>query len=234
MTVAAVSPAAEAGISAGDSLISIDGRTFESATDAREYIGLHGDYGVEVVVEQSDGAYYSANLISEDLESVGVHGVGVGIVKTGLVSYPVHLAVVQGVVATGQYTVAIVQAFWDLLVDLVVSQEVSVDLSGPVGIAVLTGEVAALGIVYLLQFTAVLSINLAVINILPFPALDGGRVLFLIIEKIRGRAVDQRLEAVVHNLGFLLLMGLVVLVTYRDFVKFGDQIWGTLKSIVGA
>ena len=83
----------------------------------------------------------------------------------------------------------------------------------------MTGEVAALGFVYLLQFTAVLSINLAIINILPFPALDGGRVLFLVIEKLRGgKPVSEKVEGVVHNVGFALLIALVLLVTYKDVV----------------
>ena len=95
------------------------------------------------------------------------------------------------------------------------------ELSGPVGIAVMTGQVAALGISYLLQFAAILSINLAIINILPFPALDGGRILFVIIEKLRrGKPVNQKIETIVHNLGFIFLMSLVVLVTYQDIVKF--------------
>ena len=83
------------------------------------------------------------------------------------------------------------------------------------------------------QFAALLSINLAVINILPFPALDGGRVLFLFFEKVRGKAVDTKLEAIVHNLGFLFLMALIVLVTYGDFARYGQQILGKLKSLVG-
>jgi regulator of sigma E protease len=97
----------------------------------------------------------------------------------------------------------------------------------------MTGEVAKLGFVYVLQFAAILSVNLAVINILPFPALDGGRLLFLFIEAVRRRAVDEKTEAVVHNIGFALLMALVVLVTYRDFVKFGGQMWGAIRGFVG-
>jgi len=125
---------------------------------------------------------------------------------------------------SAQYTIEVVKAFAGLIRNLVVEQTVSVELSGPVGIAVMTGQAAAMGIVYLVQFAALLSINLAVLNVLPFPALDGGRVLFLVIEKFRGRPVDEKVEAMVHNLGFALLMILVALVTYRDFVKFGGQI----------
>lgn len=234
VTVAEDSPAADAGIVSGDTLVSMDSRTFDSAESARDYIRETGDDGVEVVVKKEDGTFVTSTLVSEDLANVDVHGVGLGLVNTGLVSFPAHLAVLHGVATTGTFTAEVVRSFWDLLKNLVVNQTVSVDLSGPVGIAVMTGEAADLGVVYLLQFAALLSINLAVVNVLPFPALDGGRILFLAIEVVRRKAVDQNVEAIVHNLGFALLMALVLLVTYRDFVKFGGQMWGAVKSLVGA
>jgi len=92
-------------------------------------------------------------------------------------------------------------------------------LAGPVGIASLTGQAARMGLVYVLQFAAMLSINLAILNFLPFPALDGGRVLFLIIEKIKGKPVNREVEAVIHNIGFTLLMVLILAVTYRDIAR---------------
>ncbi|MFH1132733.1 MAG: RIP metalloprotease RseP [Pseudomonadota bacterium] len=233
MSLVSESPASVAGVEIGDKLVSIDSLVFESTNEAREYIGANGDDGVEIVIERDDSEFYTYNLVSEDLSGFDVHGVGVGFVETAFVSYPIHTAVFQGVVATGYYTVAVMDAFLKIIVNLFTAQGLGAELSGPVGIAVLTGEVAALGFVYLLQFAAILSINLAIINILPFPALDGGRVLFLIIEKIRGKAANQKVEAIVHNLGFLLLMLVVVFVTYRDFVTFGDSIWGGLKSVVG-
>jgi regulator of sigma E protease len=89
-----------------------------------------------------------------------------------------------------------------------------------------------MGIIYLLQFTALLSVNLAVINFLPFPALDGGRILFLLIEKIRRKPVSQKIENLVHNIGFSLLMLLVLLVTYRDVIKFSDKFVGLWDKII--
>lgn len=226
------SPADEAGIVAGETIVSLDGQTFAFDTEAREYFAEHGTAGVEMVVQAEDGSERTVTVTSTYLEALDQTGVGIGFLTTGLVAYPFFSAIGQGIYTTYQFTFEILKAFGGLIRDLVVSQEVAVDLSGPVGIAVMTGQVAAMGIVYLLQFAAVLSINLAIINVLPFPALDGGRILFLIIEKIRGRAVDQKIEVAVHNLGFMLLMLVVVLVTYKDFVTFGDQIWGAIKSMV--
>jgi regulator of sigma E protease len=130
------------------------------------------------------------------------------------------------------FTKEILVALYELIKNLIVTQKVAVDLSGPVGIAVLTGQVARMGFIYLLQFTALLSINLAVINFIPFPALDGGRILFLIIEKIRRKPVSQKIENLVHNIGFALLMALVLLVTYRDVVRFGDKFVGLWEKII--
>jgi regulator of sigma E protease len=93
-------------------------------------------------------------------------------------------------------------------------------LGGPVKIAQLTGQVADMGIIYLMQFTAFLSLNLAVLNIMPFPALDGGRVVFLIIEKIRGKRNNQKFEQMANAAGFALLLLLMLVVTIKDVKGF--------------
>lgn len=232
MQVVEDSPAALAGIVAGDEIVSVDGQVFVSDSEARAYMAQHSGEGVELVAQKSDGTYTTYTLTSEYLESVDATGVGLAFVSTGLVSYPFFQAVGQGFWTTGQLTIEVVKAFYGLIRDLILTQHVGVDLSGPVGIAVMTGQVAQMGIIYLLQFTAILSINLAIINIFPFPALDGGRVLFLLIEKLRGRPVNQRIEIAAHNLGFMLLMVLVVLVTYKDLVTFSDEIVGAIKSFI--
>jgi len=84
-----------------------------------------------------------------------------------------------------------------------------------------------------LQFAAVLSINLAVLNLLPIPALDGGRILFVLIEVIRRKPNNAQVEGIVHGVGMLCLMGLIALVTYHDIVRFGGSILGAFRSFVG-
>ena len=96
----------------------------------------------------------------------------------------------------------------------------SLQLTGPVGIAQITGEVAKAGISPLLEFAAFLSINIGFINLLPLPALDGGRIAFVILEKLRhGKRVSPRTESLVHFIGFALLIGLVIAVTYNDISR---------------
>ncbi|MBI4714210.1 RIP metalloprotease RseP [Candidatus Uhrbacteria bacterium] len=232
MTVLEKSPAKEAGVNEGDNIVSIDGRVFDLAQDARDHISEKGLSGIELVTQSKDESYKTFVLTSEPLEGTEIIGIGLGFELTGFVSYPFFQSIWQGILTTGELTFAIVAAFIGIIANLISGQGVGVDLSGPVGIAVLTGQVAALGLIHLLQFTALLSINLAVINVLPFPALDGGRLLFLVIEKFRGKNVNVKIETAVHNFGFLLLMVLVVLVTYKDFVNFGDEILGAIKSFI--
>ena len=90
------------------------------------------------------------------------------------------------------------------------------DLSGPVGIVSAVNESASQGVVYYLILTALMCVNLAVINILPFPALDGGRILFVIIRKITGKMISDELEAKIHMIGMALLLALVVMITFKD------------------
>lgn len=93
------------------------------------------------------------------------------------------------------------------------------EVSGPVGIAKMVGDSAELGFSYLLNVTAMISLSLVAINILPIPALDGSRILFVIIEKIIRRPVPMKYEQVAHTIGFVLLMILIVVVTGRDILN---------------
>jgi regulator of sigma E protease len=93
------------------------------------------------------------------------------------------------------------------------------DIGGPIMIASIIGQAARVGILNVLNWMAIISINLGIINLLPFPALDGGRILFIIIEMIRGKAVDPRKESYVHMLGFAILMLLMIFIIYNDVMR---------------
>jgi len=218
MQVLVDSPAAKAGIKEGDSIEMIDGHAIVDAEEARSYFAEHGKNGMDLVLQKEDKSIKTVHITSEELAGQKMVGIGVAFARTGLVSFPFYLAIPQGINATAQFTGDILSAFWGLLRSLVGGRGPGMDLSGPVGIAVMTGQVAAMGFVHLLQFAAILSINLGVVNVLPFPALDGGRIFFLIIEKIRGKTMNERLEIIAHNLGFMILMLLVVFVTVKDVI----------------
>lgn len=217
--VIAGSPAAEAGMKVGDQIIEINGDSFETSEAARDALAVTADHRDFEVTVLRGGDQFEFHLLPRYYEEYDRELVGVALLQTGTVRYPWYLAPGKGIVTTYSYTREILAAFGGIISNLVHGEKAGVDVSGPVGIAVMTGEIAQLGVIYLLQFAAILSINLAIINILPFPALDGGRVFFVLIEAVRRKPNNATVEAVVHNLGFALLMILVVVVTYRDILN---------------
>ena len=225
--VAKNSPAEKAGVAVGDAVLKIDDQSFNDVVGVQNYIASKDGQNIDLLVKRGNEEKLIV-LTPTYLAEVGHAGIGVGLARTGLVSYPWYLAAVKGVEATGILIVTIVVAFYEIIKNLIVGAPTGVEVAGPVGIAVLTGQVARMGVVYILQFIALLSVNLAIINILPLPALDGGRLLFLLIEKIRRRPVSQKIEGWVHTVGFSLLMLLMVFVTYRDVVKWGSGLWQKL------
>jgi len=229
MEVRKNSPAEAATLKIGDVILAIDGRQFSGYEDLQVYVNAKVGQPLNYKIGRA-GAEIEEKITPELVKETGRGGIGIAITETGIVRYPWYQAIWQGAKATVFLTWAIIAAFYELIKGLIFGQGVTADLSGPVGIATLTGQVARLGFVYLLQFTALLSINLAVINFLPFPALDGGRILFLIIEKIKRAPVKREVEGAIHNLGFALLMLLVLLVTFRDIAKFSaiKNIWDKL------
>ena len=208
------SAAESADIKAGDVVVSVDGESIDSEIELQELIRARANEEVDLVLKRQDK---TMNLtVSPDVKDNGQGSLGVAIVSSGIVKYPFFQSIWQGFKVAFLLLGAIFVAFFELIKNLFVGAPISAEIAGPIGIADMTGNYARMGFSYLLQFTALLSLNLAVINILPFPALDGGRILFLVIEKIKGSPVKQEVENVIHNLGFILLMLLVLLVTFKD------------------
>ena len=231
MQVLAGSPADRAGVQAGDELTRMDGREPGNSEQVRALAQERLGSPIALVVVRG-GQTLEKSVVPEVLEESGKPGLGVGLMKTGLVSYPLYIAPIEAAHSTFMIGEEIVLSFWGLIRDLFVQHKMTVEFSGPVGIAVLTGEVARLGIRHLLQFTALLSVNLAILNVLPFPALDGGRLFFLLFEAIRGKAVSRRIEIATHNIGFGILLTLIVIVTYRDVVRYGERIVHALGALL--
>jgi regulator of sigma E protease len=232
LSVLEESPAANAGLQVGDNIISIDGNSFDSVDDLIEYTSHKLDETIALVTKRGDEVINS-EIVLKDIDNSGVGKMGTGLVETAIVSYPWYEAIFEGFKASFSVAWQILVAFYELLKNLIVEQTVPADISGPIGIAVMTSRVAKLGFIYLLQFTALLSINLMILNFLPFPALDGGRVLFLAIEKIRRKPVSQKIESMIHTVGFFILIGLVILVSVRDVSRFKDSIFGFMKNLTG-
>ncbi len=227
--VAPDSPAKNADIKIGDIILSIDGNKFFKLEDVQDYVDKHTNEKLNYEILRS-GQKINLQITPVKRPETGRGGIGVSISETGMVSYSFFAAIWEGVKTTFFLIWAILVAFYNLFKGLLMGAGVSGQVAGPVGIAVLTGQVARMGFVYILQFAAVLSINLAIINALPFPALDGGRVIFIIIEKLKGRPVSKKLEMIFHQIGFSLLMLLIIFITYKDIVKYSS---GFFKKFFG-
>ncbi|MBU1039189.1 RIP metalloprotease RseP [Patescibacteria group bacterium] len=228
------SAAAQAGLRPGDAILRVGDTLVTQTAQVTDYVASHSNSSFEIFYQRGDQEKLVSIQPQVLDQAVGRPVLGVSLLTTGTVAYPWYQALWRGGQATYYLTREIVFGFGRLLHDLFLGGRVPADIAGPVGIAVLTGQVVDLGWIYLLQFAALLSINLAIINIFPFPALDGGRLLFVLIEKIRRKANDQKIEMIVHNLGFMLLMLLVIVITYRDVMKFGGGILKSLGSFWGA
>lgn len=223
-------PAASSDIKSGDVISQVNGVEINSAQALKDNFSQLVGQTAKLTIKRN-GAQLQKDI--PIVQKDGITGIGVGIIDVGVVRYPLHLALWQGLKMTWAWLVMIVLAVVGLVRQLFGGPGVGLDFAGPVGIAVMTGQAAKMGWIYVLQFAALLSLNLAIINILPFPALDGGRIMFLTVEKIRGKPVNSKWENLSHNIGFILLMLLIVVITYRDIIRYGAQILGALKRIFG-
>lgn len=228
--IAENTPALENGLEIGDEILSIDNQEIHSIKNVQDYNNDRIGETVTLMINRY-GETQEIKLTLKDLDESGTGKMGVSLVRTAIISYSWYESIWLGFKTTFELFWAIIVAFYSIIAGLFAGEALPADIAGPVGIAVVTGQVAKLGFIYLLQFTAILSINLAIINFFPFPALDGGRFLFLIIEKIRGKTVDRKIENMIHNIGFTILMLVFVLITFRDINKFRDNILSFFKNI---
>lgn len=208
-------PAEVAGLKAGDIVRKLDTLQNPRIKDMQDYVNKAQGKLVSVTIERQ-GALIVKDVASVFNSSTGKGGFGISILESGIIRYPWYEAIYQGLINTGLAIKAIFVGLGSLIANLFTGHGVGDAVSGPVGVAKMTGQVAKMGWIYLLQFTAILSLNLAVLNVLPIPALDGGRLLFVIIEKIIGRKVEPKYEQLAHTIGFAALMLLVIIVTARD------------------
>jgi len=262
-SVAPSSPAQEAGLRAGDFILSVDG---EAVTSPSELIALAKDRGGEPIVlslrkasgvtglssspefmtsqtvsvvprtdpprlkvvdqvtdpqtqvSVADASRYDSNLEVGDTMTQGAIGVMIGLTnaKFGMTSEPVWTAVVSAV-----------KTIWSVLSFTLsgiadgISTGTNPGIAGPVGIAQATGEIVEeRGFSQVYQMAAILSISLGILNMLPIPALDGGRFLFVVIEWVRrGKRVSPKKEGLVHLVGFAVLIGLILVITFFDIIK---------------
>ncbi len=216
------SPAEKAGLKIGDKLkefkTTTDVTETPSATSVQYFVRKHGTEPITVSFERGPDALTAIVTPKNGLVD-NAPGIGISMDTIGTLKLSVPQAVWQGLTLSAHLFVATVVGFYTLLHDAFLGHGSIAGITGPVGIVGVVGDAAHFGFIYLLSFTALISINLAVINLVPFPALDGGRLLFLLIEKIKGSRINPAVANMVNLIGFGLLMLLMAIITYHDIIK---------------
>ncbi|PAE26775.1 MULTISPECIES: RIP metalloprotease RseP [Bacillaceae] len=203
----------EAGLKEGDMVQSVDGAEISSWSDVVEIIRKNPSEELEFLVERNG----QEHTISVTPKVQDVEGEKIGII--GVYS-PMEKSPLKAITYGAKETYFWTKEIFVMLGKLVTGQ-FSIDaLSGPVGIYVSTDTVAKSGIYYLMKWAGILSINLGIMNLLPIPALDGGRLMFFAVEAVRGKPIDRHKEGMVHFIGFALLMLLMLVVTWNDIQRF--------------
>lgn len=218
-------PADQAGIRPGDFIVALKSLTGEnienlkSAGQFQEFVQKQKGNELFLVLQQGR-AINEVKLTPRLNPPEGQGPLGVELAVTAKVRLPWYRALWQGLLTTLGLAGLLLSVLFQVAKNLFTTGRAGVDIVGPVGIFTLTGQATQMGLIYILQLTAVLSINLAVINAFPFPALDGGRGLFLLIEKIKGSPISVKTVSLIHSIGFALLILLMAAITYRDIVRF--------------
>ena len=211
-------PAAAAGLKSGDVITNINGYNVSSWDKAQiilYYKNTNEYYTFEV--KHTDGTKEEIKIKPEIIkdEETGAESKLFGIQIDAEDTSNVFKSFVYSIRKFNSIISSMVYTIWGLI-----SGKIGLSaLSGPVGIYEVVGETINYGINYFLYILAFLSINVGFINILPFPAFDGGHVLFLIIEKIKGKPVDPKVENTIHSIGFFLLLALIIYVTFNDILR---------------
>lgn len=220
------SSVAEAGLETGDIIISVDGRELNNTAELNRYIYTNMGKTITVLVEHSDSTTDELQIMPKWKPSPddGTSTIMFSMANSTTVrqSYPFWEAIPMGV----KECIETFVLFKNGIIGMIIGA-IPVELTGPVGIAQITGEVAKAGISPLLQFAAFFSINLAIINIFPLPALDGGRIMFVLLEWVRrGKRISPKTEGLIHAIGFILLMAAILAITYQDIIRIisGDSL----------
>lgn len=219
LEVAPDSPAASAGLQPYDRIVSVNGQAKPGIETVQQETAKQRGGELTFVVDRQ-GVKKTVAVKPRENPPAGEGAVGIAMAATGLRQTPWWTAPWEGLKRTYEMLAAIIMQFGVILSRLFSTGKLGADVSGPVGIAVYTNEVTQLGLGYILEFAALISLNLAIINIFPFPALDGGRIVFVLLEKIRGKRVSRKIEQWTHTVGFALLIILMLLITFRDIRKF--------------
>lgn len=222
------SPAEKAGLHSGDKIISLK----KAEVDQKEKLtNLNPDIlksfvktniGVPLEIEYMRGKGPQTEIVKiipDEGDSSRSPGVGIAMDEIGILKLSFFKALWEGLKLDASITISTFVGLYNLIKNAIIGQGSLNEVTGPVGMVGIVGDAYRFGISYLVSFAALISINLAIINLIPFPALDGGRLFFLLIEKIKGSPIKPKFANFANMIGFSILILLMLLVTYHDILK---------------
>lgn len=226
-------PAEKEGIQTGDRIVAIDGKPVNNWEEMTEVIHKHSADAMRLSIERGPSRFEaqikpmirSAKDIFGNETRIALIGVAPS-QRIDKVRYGFFDSFYMGGKKLLQLTAITYKAIWYMIIGQLSFKE---SMTGPIGIFVITGKAAELGLIYLVHLMGVLSASLAIFNLLPFPVLDGGHIIFLIIEKFRGKPLSLKAQEAIANIGISLLILLTVFIFYNDIMKFG--IFGKIAGL---
>ncbi len=222
------SPAQTAGLKSGDRIVSVkSAETKEELVGTeitpvkfKELIVSNGEKKIELgYTRGSDKNVILTEITPKSVSTDEQPSIGISMDQIGVAKLPFFKAFSEGMKLTISVTKSTVMGLYGLIRDAVNGVGDLSSVTGPIGMVSIVGDASKFGFVYLLSFAALISINLAVINFIPFPALDGGRLLFLLIEKIKGSRLNPKVANITNMIGFMILIAFMLLITYHDVVN---------------
>jgi len=216
------SPAQEAGFQVGDKILSLSSGENEivlpSLQETQKFISSRA--GEDIIINTKRGKQPATDFTIRPVDGIIERpAIGIAMDEIGILRLPPHVALWEGAKLTSYLTQATFFGLASFFGGIVTGDADLSSVAGPVGIVGIVGDASQFGFIYLLTLTALISINLAIINLLPFPALDGGRLLFLLIEIIKGSPIKPIVANTANAVGFVFLILLMIVITYSDIVK---------------
>lgn len=211
--VLAGKPAAAAGLQAGDRVLSIDGQAIKTWMDMKKAIEKRLNQPTQILIERG-GTQQTLTVTPAPHEQ----DPRVGMIGIDFRREVARLGPVEALTLSVKQTFGMI-GLWFSSLFMIAQQHAPADVVGPVGIVNMISDASAVGLNSLLMLAGAISVTVGIINLLPLPALDGGRLVFLLVERLRGRPVDPARENLVHLVGFALLMLLGLLVTFKDIQR---------------
>lgn len=214
--VIADGPAARAGLQTGDVIVQADGQDMAAAQQFIEFVRARPDQEIQLLLER-DGRPLTVTVVPEETAEGRVQ-IGV-MLQGGKETYPLGQSLRLGVRDTAQSAVGLLRWLGRIVTGQTRAEEVRDNLAGPIGIAILVGESAQRGLGHLVVLAAMINVTLGLLNLLPIPVLDGGWLMFLLLEAIRGRPLNPEHQGLAHFIGFAILLIIMMFATYSDLTR---------------